>query len=129
MARKAKVPLRDADGRFVKRGEAPSSMSRAGDRSPAGARRSGTGQLAALSLAVVMGVAGFAFAVFWIASLILMGILWGTMAMERQRQPGVAKGLLAEVVEVVVDEAKDVAQSAANHNASHDSGDPHETRR
>ena len=62
-----------------------------------------------------MGVAGFAFALFWIASLILMGILWGTMAMERQRGE---KGLLAEVVEVVVDEAKDIADSASGHNPS-----------
>jgi hypothetical protein len=55
-----------------------------------------------------MGVAGCAFAIFWISSLILMEILWGTMAMERQRQRG-DEGLLAEVVEVVevvVDEAR-----------------------
>jgi hypothetical protein len=39
------------------------------------------------------------------------------MAMERQRQRG-AKGLLAEVVEVVVDEAKDIAESACGHNPS-----------
>jgi hypothetical protein len=64
-----------------------------------------------------MGVASFAFALFWIASLILMGILWGTMAMERQRQRG-EMGLLAEVVEVVVDEAKDI-ESASGHNRPH----------
>ena len=68
---------------------------------------------------MVAGVAGLAFGVFWIASLILMGILWGTMAMERQRQPGAEKGLVAEVVDVVVDEVRDVAESASRHNASH----------
>jgi hypothetical protein len=62
-------------------------------------------------------VSPVAFALFWIASLILMGILWGTMAMERQRQRG-EKGLLAEVVEVVVDEAKDIADSASGHRPS-----------
>ena len=78
---------------------------------------------------MVMGVAGLAFGVFWIASLILMGILWGTMAMERQRQPGAVKGLMAEVVDVVVDEAKDVAESASRHNPSHNGRDLKETPR
>ncbi|MGO9855482.1 MAG: hypothetical protein ACLPYY_10625 [Acidimicrobiales bacterium] len=78
---------------------------------------------------MVAGVAGLAFGVFWIASLILMGILWGTMAMERQRQPGAQKGLVAEVVDVVVDEAKGVAESATRHNASHNGRDRNETPR
>ena len=95
----------------------PRLLLEAPDRGRAGTRRGGLGQPAVLSLAIVMGVAGFAFAIFWIASLILMGILWGTMAMERQRQRG-EKGLLAEVVEVVVDEAKDIAESASGHNPS-----------
>lgn len=117
MARNSKIPPRDAEGRFVKPRGAASSGPRAADIARAGTRRSGLGQPAVLSLAIVMGVAGFAFALFWIASLILMGVLWGTMAMERQRQRG-EKGLLAEVVEVVVDEAKDIAESASGHNAS-----------
>jgi hypothetical protein len=37
--------------------------------------------------------------------------------MERQGQRG-EKGLLAEVVEVVVDQAKDVAESAPGHHPS-----------
>ena len=118
MARKTDTPPRDAEGRFVKPQETPSAATRTRDRARTGARRSGIAQLAVLSLAMVMGVAGFAFALFWIASLILMGILWGTMAMERQRQQGAEKGLLAEVVEVVVDEAKDIAESATGHHGS-----------
>ncbi len=129
MARKAKTPPRDAGGRFVKRRQAPSSGSPAPYATPAGGRRRGIGQLAVLSLAMVAGVAGLAFGVFWIASLILMGILWGTMAMERQRQPGAQKGLVAEVVDVVVDEAKGVAESATRHNASHNGRDRNETPR
>ena len=109
MVRKAKTPPRDAGGRFVKRRGSSSSAAPAGYATVPGARRRGIGQLAVLSLAIATGVAGLAFAVFWIVSLILMGILWGTMAMERQRQPGAEKGLVAEVVEVVVDEAKGVA--------------------
>jgi hypothetical protein len=68
--------------------------------------------MATLTLAIVLGVAGFAFAVFWIGALVLLGILWGTMAVEHQQQAGRKKGVLAEVVEVVVGEAKDVAGSA-----------------
>lgn len=105
------------EGRFVNPRDTASSAPRGPNRGPAGTRRGGLGQPAVLSLAIVMGVAGFAFAIFWIASLILMGILWGTMAMERQRQRG-EMGLLAEVVEVVVDEAKDIAESASGHNPS-----------
>ena len=129
MARKTKSPPRDAGGRFVKRREAAAPGTRAGDGAHRGARRRGIGQLAVLTLAMVMGVVGFALAVFWIASLILMGILWGTMAMERQRQPGVEKGLLAEMIEVVVDEALDVAESASHRNGVAQRPDLNEMRR
>ena len=117
MATNPKNPPRDAEGRFVKPRDAGSSATRTQNKGRAKPRSGGLGQPAVLSLAIVLGLAGFAFALFWIASLILMGILWGTMAMERQRQRG-EKGLLAEVVEVVVDEAKDIAESASGHNPS-----------
>ena len=78
-------------------------------------RRSlGPGHMATLTLAIILGIAGFAVALFWVASLILLGILWGAMAVEHQQQSGRGKGVLAEVVEVVVDEAKDVTGSARN---------------
>jgi hypothetical protein len=70
--------------------------------------------MATLTLAIILGIAGFAVALFWVASLILLGILWGAMAVEHQQQSGRGKGVLAEVVEVVVDEAKDVTGSARN---------------
>jgi hypothetical protein len=99
---------RDADGRFVKRRLARSAATKNSVES----RNVGLGQIATLTLAIILGVAGFAFAVFWIGALVLMGILWGTMAAEHQRQAGRRKGVLAEVVGVVVDQAKDVAESA-----------------
>lgn len=74
-----------------------------------------------LTVAIVLGVAGFAFAVFWIGALVLLGILWGTMAVEHQQQAGGRRGVLAEVVEVVVGEAKDVAGSA--RDAANESAD------
>ena len=49
--------------------------------------------------------------------------------MERQRQPGAVKGLMAKVVDVVVDEAKDVAESDSRHNLSHNGRDLKETPR
>jgi hypothetical protein len=102
---------RDADGRFVKRRRARSVSTKSSQG--VGERRNvGLGQIATLTFAIILGVAGFAFAVFWIGALVLMGILWGTMAAEHQRQVGRRKGVLAEVVGVVVDQAKDVAESA-----------------
>jgi hypothetical protein len=41
-----------------------------------------------------------------------MGILWGTMAAESRRATGEGRGLLAEVVGVVIDETRNVADSA-----------------
>jgi hypothetical protein len=69
-------------------------------------------RMATLTLAIILGLAGFAFAVFWIGSLVLLGILWGAMAVDHQQQAGPRRGVLAEVVEVVVDQARDVAGSA-----------------
>jgi hypothetical protein len=61
MARESKNRPRDTEGRFVKPRDAASSATRAPDRERTGTRRSGLGQPAVLSLAIVMGVAGFAF--------------------------------------------------------------------
>ncbi|HVT41764.1 MAG TPA: hypothetical protein VHD39_02185 [Acidimicrobiales bacterium] len=69
------------------------------------------GQLAILSLAIVFGVLGFAEHLLWLASLVLMGILWGTLA--AARQGGLGAGVVADVVSAVVDEARDVADSAS----------------
>lgn len=77
-------------------------------------------QLAVLSLAMIAGVIGFVLVIFWGIALILMGVLWGMMSMERQRFAESEKGVLAEVVAVVVDAAKDVASSGSRHDASDD---------
>ncbi len=107
---------RDADGRFVKRRRAKTSTNPSEGQHHS--RGAGVGQMATLTLTIILGVAGFAFAVFWVGALVLMGILWGTMAVEHQQQAGRRRGVLAEVVEVVVNEAKDVAGSA--HSAAND---------
>lgn len=105
------TPRRDADGRFVERGRR-SHRATNGPAEARAARRPGDRHLAILTLAIVLGVAGFAFAVFWIGSLIVMGILWGTMAADGRRPTDDGEGLLAEVVGVVIDEAKNVTESA-----------------
>jgi hypothetical protein len=76
--------------------------------------------LAMLSLAMIAGVIGFVLVIFWGIALILMGVLWGMMAMERQRVAESEKGVLAELVDVVVDAAKDVASRGSRHEASDD---------
>jgi hypothetical protein len=81
---------------------------------PGGRRRAE--QLALLGLAMIAGVVGFVLVVFWGIALILMGVLWGMMAMERQRVAESEKGVLAEVVDVVVDAAKGVARSGSRHD-------------
>lgn len=81
-------------------------------------------QLALLSLAMIAGVIGFLLVVFWGIALILMGILFGMMAMERQRLAQPDKGVLAEVVDVVVDAAKDVASIGSRDRAPHDQPRP-----
>jgi hypothetical protein len=102
---------RDADGRFVKRRRAKAAATQAGTGSGEG-HNGRLGQMATLTLAIILGVAGFAFEVFWIGALVLLGVLWGSMAAEHQRHVGRRNGVLADVVGVVVDEAKDVAGSA-----------------
>ena len=108
-----KSPPRDAGGRFVKRGRRADRTTN-GSTEVGQARRSRVRQVAMLSVAMVLGVAGFAFSVFWIGALVVMGILWGTMAADHRRVTDEGRGMLAEVVGVVIDEAKNVAESAGS---------------
>jgi hypothetical protein len=74
-------------------------------------RQAGVGQLALLTPALVLGLIGFLVPICWVGSVVLMGILWGSIAVHRQQLNG-GRGVLSEVVDVVVDEAKDVADAA-----------------
>ena len=97
----AHTPRRDSGGRFV------------GQRTATPTLRPGVGQLALLTPAIILGLIGFLVPVCWVGSLVLMGILWGSVAVKRQQFNG-GRGVLSEVVDVVVDEAKDVADSATH---------------
>jgi hypothetical protein len=97
----AKTPRRDSGGRFVRQGT-PTQMV-----------RPGVGQLALLTPAIILGLIGFLLPVFWVGSLVLMGILWGSLAVTRKQLNG-GRGVLSEVIDVVVDEAKGAADSAVH---------------
>ena len=104
-------PRRGSDGRFVKRRSSTSSK-KATSHLATSAKRPGAGPLALLTPAILLGLIGFVIPVCWVGSLVLMGVLWGSVAIQRQQLNG-GRGVLSEVVDVVVDEAKDVAESAS----------------
>ena len=111
--RSQNVRIRDAKGRFRSQRDAvehPTGQSGTGNPAP---HRTGVGNIALLSVALVVGAAGLAFHLLWIGALILMGILWGSLASEWQRESKSQKGVVAEVVDVVVEQARDIADSAS----------------
>ena len=77
------------------------------------AAREGAVPLAILTLAIAVAVLGFAVHFLWIGALVLMGILWGVLVAERQQRQGTFKGLAAEMVSTVVDEAKGVMDATS----------------
>ena len=82
-------------------------------RHAASSRREGSVRLALLTFAILCAALGFALSFFWIAALVLMGVLWGAMLAERPQRQGTVAGLVTEMVTAVVDEAKDVRDATA----------------
>jgi Flp pilus assembly protein TadB len=120
MAQRSKnVRIRDAKGRFRSQRDAVEHLTgQSGAGNPV-EHRTGVGNIALLSVALVVGAAGLAFHLFWIGALILMGILWGSLASEWQRESKSQKGVVAEVVDVVVEQARDIADSASATPSEH----------
>jgi hypothetical protein len=121
---------RASNGRFVKRARSSSknSAGRAGRVTPQSdvssddpvvvrptpsSRREGSVRLALLTLAILFAALGFALSFFWIAALVLMGVLWGAMLAERPQRQATVTGLVTEMVTAVVDEARDVRDATA----------------
>lgn len=101
---------RSANGRFAKR-RRPNVRNEVARR-PVGAEAvstEGIGQIALLTVAIFLGIAGLFFRPLWIVALVLLGILWGSLAAERSRS---GRGVVAEVVDVVVEQVNDVADVA-----------------
>jgi hypothetical protein len=92
---------REANGRFVRRRRpvARNEVAKA-QGSWKAASTEGVGQIALLTVAIFVGIVGFAFKVFWVGALVLLGILWSSLAAERQRQSRTGKSVIAEVVDV-----------------------------
>jgi hypothetical protein len=65
-------------------------------------------RLALLTLAILFAALGFALSFFWVAALVLMGVLWGAMIADRPQRQATVTGLVTEMVTAVVDEARDV---------------------
>jgi hypothetical protein len=120
---------RASNGRFVKRtraakdsagssgpgptrGDASSEKSDVVPHGPS-SRREERVRLALLTLAILFAALGFALSLFWVVALVLMGVLWGAMLVERPQRQGTVSGLVAEVVTAVVDEARDVRDAAS----------------
>jgi hypothetical protein len=118
-------PPRARNGRFVKRKRTKASSAPAaqgadsgttpdpGTRAAAPARHEGSVQLAVLTVAIVLAVLGFALHFLWIAALVVMAVLWGVQIAERQQRRGTVKGLGAELVSTVVDEARGMVDAAS----------------
>jgi hypothetical protein len=71
-----------------------------------------TEQLAMVGLAIVLGLIGFAVHFLWFGAVVTMAVLFGLIASEvRGRRSG---GVIVEVVDAVVSEAKSVAQAATS---------------
>ncbi len=123
MPRSQSGPPRASNGRFVKRRNSASkrpasSVSEVSEVSEVvsqdqSSQREGTVQLALVTLALVLGVLGFALSLFWVGALVVLGILWGVMVAERKQRHGTVKGLAAELVTTVVDEAKGVMEATS----------------
>ena len=89
-----------------------------GVRSDAPPVREGTVPVAILMLAIVMVVLGLASHFLWIAALVLMGVLWGVWVAERRQRQGTVKGLAAEMVSTVVDEARGVMDATSGSDVT-----------
>jgi hypothetical protein len=85
--------------------------------------RAGIEQLSVLSVAIVLAVIGVAVHALWIVAIVVMAVLWGMVAADLRRERG--RGVMAEVVTTVVDEAKGVAHalSEAPHGEAGDDAD------
>jgi hypothetical protein len=118
MNRPASQLPRDSQGRFLKRGIRARKDPIRGEHEVHEGRNAQTvesrniGGLAVLTLAMIAGVFGFVFHPFWVVALVLMAVLWGSIATLRHTH-GTGKGIVAETVTAAVDQAKEIADSAS----------------
>jgi hypothetical protein len=73
--------------------------------------------LGELALAMVLGALGFVVHVFWIGALVVMAAMLGSMVAQRQGNSRSGGGVISEVVAAVVDEVREIADSASGSPA------------
>ncbi len=73
-------------------------------------------QLAALGLAILLGLVGLAVHFLWIPAIVVMSVLFGLIASGLRGQRG--EGVIAEVTTTVMAEAKSVAKGIAGREAN-----------
>jgi hypothetical protein len=87
----------------------------AGQGKTATRRRAARGieQLLLLSVAIILGLVGFAVHVLWIGAVVLMALLWGYIAsgLESSRRRG---GVISDVATTVVVEARNLTKEVSN---------------
>jgi hypothetical protein len=74
-------------------------------------RRKASMELSVLSIAIVLGLIGFAVHTLWVLSIVLMALLWGVAASELSRMRGGAP--VSEVVSGVIDDARKTVDEVA----------------
>jgi hypothetical protein len=67
--------------------------------------------VAALTVAMILGAAGFALHFFWVGAIVVMAVLWGSMLAGRQVGARNPRGVVSEVVTAAVDEVREITDS------------------
>jgi hypothetical protein len=98
-------------------GEVPAvDQTRAGGPGPGGRWESArqADKLVILGLALLFGLIGEAVRVLWLASIVLMAILFGLIAAELRGRRAGGGGVISDVVTTVMTEAKNVAEEISS---------------
>jgi hypothetical protein len=69
-----------------------------------------------MAIALVLGLIGFAVHFLWFAAIVMMSILFGLMASELRARR--SRGVIVEVVDAVVTEAKNVVEAVTGGETS-----------
>jgi hypothetical protein len=72
--------------------------------------------LAALTVAIILGAAGFAIHIFWVGAIVVMAVLWGSMISGRQVGARNPRGVVSEVVTAAVGEVREITDSLSGRN-------------
>jgi hypothetical protein len=86
--------------------------------------RSSTAELGGMILAFIFGGLGFAVRILWIPALVIIAVVFGLILADRRASKSKsAKGIVPEIVEHVVNEARDIYQAASGTPEGDDDAD------